>query len=826
MSGTSIFLTATEARQNPIKSRVILDEGYALQRAVLDAVADGLFSATVSDGTPMTQSTVSSILVVDIDEATGTFYIPNHDFVTGELIQISSTGSVPSPLSASKYYYVIYLDQNNIKLAYTLQDATAGRPIAITVSSGVSSIELTDQGSGYLTSPTVTLVGGDYTTPATALAYLAPYGGVSYIAVITSGSGYTDVPTVTIDAQGSGATAGTITYKAVSGAVASTGASYRLGDVLTVVGGVGTAATFTVTQVGAGGAVVAVALTNAGNYSTLPSLNSVSTSVNPSGGTGCTLNLTIGINTIAVSSGGLGYAGIPKITISGGSGSGATAVALITAGTVSGITVTNPGYGYTSAPSVDITSGAGATATAVLIPSGVGNVTITNNGGNTYTALPSVSFFPQGDGAAAAQVYMRVLSATKGTAGVGYTAGDVLLIAGGAGSNNATIQVISVGTLGQISTWVLATGGRYRQMPILQDNNVIGGSGNGATFTLNMCLDSIDLATAGSGYTSPPVVTVSSTSGYGAQVIADLNGDSVSELRVVANGTGYLTIPTITISNGTGAIAQAHLVGTSISSINLNDGGTGYVTATVDIVGDGIGATAHVEITDGVITNIVVDTAGSGYTYPPTITITGNGNGANANAVLAPTALNYISITNTGSGYTSPPSVSITGAATARADLQSTGVDRIDVVTPGENYTSTPLVNVIPSAFNQGLPIAPATSTSLGYSLSSIAVITPGSGYQSTPTVNINAPQSNLGNTAIATATIGVGQGTISITSYPASRDYYAAWKNQTVSSEDLTRPYIDRMDTVINYFTNLGYTINRQTNPTTGNTLQWYIKW
>jgi hypothetical protein len=66
----------------------------------------------------------------------------------------------------------------------------------------------------------------------------------------------------------------------------------------------------------------------------------------------------------------------------------------------------------------------------------------------------------------------------------------------------------------------------------------------------------------------------------------------------------------------------------------------------------------------------------------------------------------------------------------------------------------------------------------------------------------------------------------MTISLYPASKDYYAAWKGTTISNDLLTRPYVDRMDTVIAYFTDLGYVINRQTNPATGNTIQWSVKW
>jgi len=56
----------------------------------------------------------------------------------------------------------------------------------------------------------------------------------------------------------------------------------------------------------------------------------------------------------SVTSGGSGYTAPPSVTFSGGGGSGATATANLTGGTVTSITVVTPGSGYSSAPTVTI----------------------------------------------------------------------------------------------------------------------------------------------------------------------------------------------------------------------------------------------------------------------------------------------------------------------------------------------------------------------------------------------------------------------------------------------------------------------------------------
>ena len=87
------------------------------------------------------------------------------------------------------------------------------------------------------------------------------------------------------------------------------------------------------------------------------------------------------IQGISVTNAGTGYTSVPNVTITGGGGVDATAVAVVgnngTSGaqTIIGINVTNKGNGYTSTPSVTITSGEGssATATATLNTSAVFN---------------------------------------------------------------------------------------------------------------------------------------------------------------------------------------------------------------------------------------------------------------------------------------------------------------------------------------------------------------------------------------------------------------------------------------------------------------------
>lgn len=256
---------------------------------------------------------------------------------------------------------------------------------------------------------------------------LPPIGGegVASFTVGGTNNNYTTIPTITsigapnlpsgVQAVG---TISTMVAKTATVGTSGTGtvaADYAPGDVLTVVGGTGTAATFTVTNVkvrvatvgaagtntwstgdtvtfstgfstpavltitddGSGG-IASVAVTTAGVRSTaLPSdpvapdsTTNISGLVN-----GATFNLGFGVNVVAVGAAG-SYTVLPSnpvaTTTNSATGTGATLTVNYGIGTA---TVTTTGSGYTSAPSVTVSGGNG-TLTAVLTTSNQNAISI------------------------------------------------------------------------------------------------------------------------------------------------------------------------------------------------------------------------------------------------------------------------------------------------------------------------------------------------------------------------------------------------------------------------------------------------------------------
>ncbi len=531
---------------------------------------------------------------------------------------------------------------------------------------GVTSVTVVTSGSAYTTTPSVSFAGGGGTGAAATAALTAETTGyVASIAVTTGGSGYTSLPTVTVST------------------------------------GTGTAAT-------------ATAVFSAG-----------STTV--TGGT---------VASVTVTAGGSGYTTAPTVSF-GGPGSGATAVAVlsssgttVTAGYVSSITLTTGGSAYTSAPTVSFSNG-NATATATLGTTGsVKSVALSSPGTQCYSQASDVQIAFSGGGGSGASA-TATLETTRSciyswtapsspqctnklNAADGYSPIDqkstVTFNDVGNKSFSGTLYVraadekspssFSVENPGYDSSGYSAatftskltlTSGNWPTHAGAQDCNNIT-----ATATTGYRIASINVTSAGSGYTSTP--TVSITGGVGSTsnpTATATRGFPVASITLTSGGNGYNTTPTVSFSggNGSGAAATAAIVTNSttvypVASINVTAGGNGYSSApTVTLSGgSGTGAAGTANITTTGLTtysiaSITVNGGGTGYdpANPPTVTISGGGgSGATATATIStmPTGnywVDHITVSTPGSGYTSNPTVTISGGggsgATATAQI-------------------------------------------------------------------------------------------------------------------------------------------------------------
>jgi hypothetical protein len=153
---------------------------------------------------------------------------------------------------------------------------------------------------------------------------------VTAVDVSAAGSGFTARPTTTLAAAPAGGVNATATAvgKVLTATVVGAGTGYAEGDILSVAGGTGTAATIRVlTVTGTNDAIATVEVASAGAYTVLPTLTA--NGVTGGTGTGATITLTIGLGPVTVTNGGLGYLTAPAVTIGGAGGTGAAAAATL-----------------------------------------------------------------------------------------------------------------------------------------------------------------------------------------------------------------------------------------------------------------------------------------------------------------------------------------------------------------------------------------------------------------------------------------------------------------------------------------------------------------
>jgi autotransporter-associated beta strand protein len=185
-----------------------------------------------------------------------------------------------------------------------------------------------------------------------------------------------------------------------------------------------------------------------------------------------------GVSSIPVSSGGAGYLNTPVVTITGGGGVGATAVAKISSGgAVTNITITSPGTGYTSAPTVTLFGGGYSsaatlgTATIAANVSGgltkLGGGTLTLSGANTYTGNTTIN--------AGILDFVQATIATNSTVTV--ASGAVLQLDFAVTNSvtnlvlNGTVQVPGVYNATTSSPYIAGTGSLQVVVPVTVNTN-------------------------------------------------------------------------------------------------------------------------------------------------------------------------------------------------------------------------------------------------------------------------------------------------------------------------------------------------------------------
>ncbi len=275
---------------------------------------------------------------------------------------------------------------------------------------------------------------------------------------------------------------------------------------------------------------------------------------------------------------------------------------------------------------------------------------------------------------------------------------------------------------------------------------------------------SVNITSAGQGYTQTPNVVFSSTTGTGAHATATISGGRITAITVDAQGSGYAAATVALVSGATGATATGQIT-QSVTGVNVTNGGTKYSTAPVvtftSSSGTGAAATANLL---GYVDALSITNPGAGYTQVPAVQITaGGGSGATATAALSPGPVQQVIVPAApDSEFTATPPVTIAGdgtGATATAALQPAGrVNSITVSGPGSGYTSEPTVTITGGGGGGALAVA---NLGAGNTIASITVVNKGAGYTSNPTVTITG---GGGTGATATPTLAFPIASVTVT--------------------------------------------------------------
>jgi hypothetical protein len=293
-----------------------------------------------------------------------------------------------------------------------------------------------------------------------------------------------------------------------------------------------------------------------------------------------------------------------------------------------------------------------------------------------------------------------------------------------------------------------------------------------ATATANATtrvVSSITLADGGFGYPTAPLVTLSApTPAVTATATAVLSAGTVASLTRSSDGSAYRTAPTITVAApaaSSQATATALLAGKSVGVIEVNSPGGYYSSApTVGIAAPParVRATATLGGTAGNWT-ITKALSGTGYSTPPTVTISGGtGSGATATATLGLTADSF-SITPGTMSYSVAPTVTITGGggtgATATAILTGGSVTGITITNSGSGYTTAPSLDFTGGTTTGGDIPPTAVGNATQFTVSTVVKGANGAYSVIPSTVGIAVPPAAVQATATASIASGLVTG-------------------------------------------------------------------
>ena len=358
-------------------------------------------------------------------------------------------------------------------------------------------------------------------------------GTVTAITRTAIGSAYTGFPTVAITAPTTaGGVQATANAQLVAGTatIVSGGTGYTLNDVLTVTTA-GGSSPITLTVTGVTGGVITSVTANSSALTTIPS---GTVSVSGGTGTGATFNLVYVVAaTFTITNAGSGYVEQPTVTFSGGGGSGAAAYATVGAGAVI------RALGATGTQSLDFYTPQGITAS---VPA----MRIRDNASDSYPMVSNTSGLA------------LLVAQGNATAGIGLAAnssGNVRFFT----NSTALTEQLRVSHTASAVNYVQVTGAATGSGPTISaqgsDTNIganIVLKGTGSISVFNGAGTSSRLFRATSSSSSAVnYLQLEGTTSTNAPVLSSQGTDTNIDLTLTPKGTGRVQFGTYTATVST-----------------------------------------------------------------------------------------------------------------------------------------------------------------------------------------------------------------------------------------------------------------------------------
>lgn len=494
-------------------------------------------------------------------------------------------------------------------------------------------------------------------------------------------------------------------------------------------------------------------------------------------GDGSVSNISIGTNYSPGT-----YTEVPLI--SSGIGTGATADIVVTANAYQ-ITQSFGGIFTTSNSISGIPKGVNVIFDTTISPTDYEQSKLTSIGivtsGSGFTTTPNIIIDSPiilsnpvagvgiGSTAIVTNVSMKVTNTTLNPAGIVTNTIPTVTYSTPVGTGETAVGYVGFG----ISTFtVTESGSAYTSSPTITYNQTP--TSTPVTRVGMGISDAGILLTPGIGYGAGTVITVDPPPFGGTTAIIQLESidgsGRITGINVSNVGSGYTTPPIVTITDGTGVGAAITITQMVVTNIDVNDPGAGFGTSkpAIGFTGGG-GSGAGATVTNVVLTSVEVSNSGYGYTsadMPVTATVTTPGAGTTVGLGI------YEVTATTGLGYTTNPSFTIDSPSISPligAALTSIiGYDSSYNLSSGPGYGGTAIYYIDPINSNTfrltkdsagidyialGYDISSNPDVYIGGSVSSVSITNSGSGYEVGETLVVD----NIDLQSIHSESVGVG---------------------------------------------------------------------